>query len=320
MTEAQTREYRTRAHAVAKGFIALAIVAGPIKGYVFPTFFSAMHWQMLAGSALSSVCASIALLLVGAVRRQRMLRAKEWLALLMLLLPQLFALPLTAPYIRVFPWLHETGWGVVFLLSLAAPLWLGLLSAMQIVSVEVPRATIAAAIAGMGAVCLVIPTNAFRIALNQVPVLLAQLSLGILVVFTWAYTAPRLAEARTFILAGSYLLLSAASDLGLWLVYERRSWHAVDWRAVALPLLADVALAACVWWLWFWLLQRMSLAAFGMRALAMWAATTLPGFLMFGFMSWRIDVALAIAVAGIVVALRASTAEEQPMALGLGNK
>jgi hypothetical protein len=39
---------------------------------------------------------------------------------------------------------------------------------------------------------------------------------------------------------------------------------------------------------------------------------------LFGFMSWRIDVALAIAVAAIVVALRARVADEQPLALGLG--
>jgi hypothetical protein len=38
---------------------------------------------------------------------------------------------------------------------------------------------------------------------------------------------------------------------------------------------------------------------------------------MSGFAEWRMDVAVAIAVAAIVVALRARTAEEQPTALGL---
>jgi hypothetical protein len=56
-----------------------------------------------------------------------------------------------------------------------------------------------------------------------------------------------------------------------------------------------------------------------MRALAMWTATMVPGFVLFGFLSWRIDAGLAIAVAAILVALRARSAEEQPLALGLGD-
>ena len=43
-----------------------------------------------------------------------------------------------------------------------------------------------------------------------------------------------------------------------------------------------------------------------------------PQFAMDGFQNWRADVALAIAVGAIVVALRARVVDEQPMALGLG--
>ena len=43
-----------------------------------------------------------------------------------------------------------------------------------------------------------------------------------------------------------------------------------------------------------------------------------PGFVMGGFTQWRVDLALAIAVGAIVVALRARVADEQPLALGLG--
>jgi hypothetical protein len=92
----------------------------------------------------------------------------------------------------------------------------------------------------------------------------------------------------------------------------------MDWRAAALPLLVEVVVSAGVWCLWFWLLERMTLAAFSMGSLAMWTATTIPGLIVFGFMSWRVDVALAIAVGAIVVALRARAGDEQPMALGLG--
>jgi hypothetical protein len=75
--------------------------------------------------------------------------------------------------------------------------------------------------------------------------------------------------------------------------------------------------SAASWWLWFWLLQRMTMAAFGMRALAAWAAALLPGFLMYGFLSWRIDAAVAISLAALVIAVRARVTDEQPLALGL---
>jgi hypothetical protein len=314
---AERRASLLQAHPVLVAFAALALIAGPITSYAYPQFFSAMRWQTFAGGAFSSGLTGIVLLLVSVVRRQRMLDAKHWLVLLVLLLPQWLALPLTAPYIRSIAWLHETRWGVAFLLSLAAPLWLALLSALQIVSVEVPRVVVAASIAGIGAACLVIPIDAYSVSPNEAPVLLLELSLSILVVFTWAYAAPRLASAGTLATAGSFLLLSALGNAGFWVIFERGSRQAVDWREVVGPLLVEGAVTACSWWLWFWLLERMTLAAFSMRALAAWTATMVPGFVLFGFLSWRIDAGLAIAVAAILVALRARSAEEQPMALGL---
>jgi hypothetical protein len=86
---------------------------------------------------------------------------------------------------------------------------------------------------------------------------------------------------------------------------------------MALPLAVQAAVIAGSWCLWFWLLQRISLAAFGMRDLAMWTASIVPGFVLLGFLNWRVDLALAIAVSAIVVALRAPPREEQPTALGL---
>ena len=110
---------------------------------------------------------------------------------LALLVPQWLLSLLAPPFVRSLPWLHQTGWGVAFLLSLAAPLWLALLSALQLAEVEVPRKLAGAAIAGIAAVCLVIPTDAFRVAANQAPVLALQILLSIIVVFTWAYSAPK---------------------------------------------------------------------------------------------------------------------------------
>jgi hypothetical protein len=86
---------------------------------------------------------------------------------------------------------------------------------------------------------------------------------------------------------------------------------------MALPLLVQSAVMACSWCLWFWLLQRISLGALGMRALATWTASIIPGFALLGFLSWRVDLALAIAVAAIAVSLRAPRQEEQQVTLGL---
>jgi hypothetical protein len=91
----------------------------------------------------------------------------------------------------------------------------------------------------------------------------------------------------------------------------------LDSHEVWAPLLVEAAVVACSCWLWFWLLQRMTLAAFSMRPLAAWTAAMIPGFVYAGFLEWRIDAALVIALVAIVVALRARATEEQSVALGL---
>ena len=93
-------------------------------------------------------------------------------------------------------------------------------------------------------------------------------------------------------------------------MFDRSSWQPLAWREVALPLVVQSAVIACSWCLWFWLLQRISLGAFGMRALATWIASIIPGFALLGFLSWRVDLALAVAVAAIAVSLRAPRGEE----------
>jgi hypothetical protein len=312
-------ERSTSQRRVFVAFAVLAVLAGPVRGFSSSAFDSTVHLQTLAGGALSGALSGIVLLLVSVAKREGMLRAKHWLTLLALLLPQWLAVPLSAPYVRAMPWLHETRWGVALLLSLAAPLWLALLSALELIPVEVPRAVAGAAIAGVGAAYLVIPVDAYSIAWNQTAVLLAQVLLNIVIVFTWAYARPRLAGVGTLALAGSFLVLSAVGDAGLGLIYERSLWQPLDWREVAVPLLLEAVVVGGSCILWFWLLERMTLAAFSMRTLAAWAAAMLPGFAFAGFLQWRIDVALAIAIAAIVVALRARPGEEQPVALGLRN-
>ena len=243
----------------------------------------------------------------------------QWLVLLVLLLPQWLASPLTAPAIRSFSWLHETRWGAGICCRLAAPLWLALLSALQFVSVQVPRAVVGATIAGIAAVCLVIPTDAYAVAPNQTPVLVLQLLLNILIVASRGCMRPASPEGQR---ALPPACVSAAERGGQCSIsrccLSAASWQPVDWRELAIPLLIQAAVIACLWTLWFWLLERMTLAAFGMRALAMWTASIIPGFVLAGFLNWRIDLALAIAVGAVVIALRARVVDEQPTALGLG--
>ena len=298
-------------------FFAFAVLAGPVRGFTSSGFYGAVHFQQLAGGALSGIVAGVALLMLGFVLRQKRLCGRQWLALLVLLLPQWAMVPLTAPYVRAIPALHETRWGLAFMLTLAAPLWLALLSALEWVEIQVPRAVVGAAIAGIGAAYLIIPVDAYSVSFNQAPVLLVEVFLNIAIVFTWVYAAPRLAGAGMLIVAGCFLLMSAVGNVGLALVFERGAWQPLDWREVWTPLLMEATVVACSCWLWLWLLQRMPLAAFGMRALAAFTASLLPGFVFGGFAEWRIDAAVVIALAAIVVALRARVAEEQPIALGL---
>jgi hypothetical protein len=257
------------------------------------------------------------MLSISLARRERMLKGKQWLALVVLLLPQCLALVLNPSLGRSIPWLRDTSWGVALLLSVAAPLWLGLLSALELIPLEVPRLMAGAGIAGVGAVCLTIPVYAYRVFPNQAVALMVHLVVNILVVFTWTYARPRLVGAGTLAVAGWFLLLSALRDAGFGLLSRQGSWTPADWREIAVPPLVEVVVSACLWSLWFWLLERMTLAAFSMGSLAMWTASMLPGFVRFGFISWRIDLALVISVSAIVVSLRARIADEQPMVLGL---
>lgn len=294
------------------GFVALAIVTGPIATLTSNPFYFGLPWPTPLRSALACGVAGVLLLAWCAAKRWPLLSGREGLVLLVLLLPE-FAGNVSAA-LR----LHETPWGVMFLVRLAAPLWLPLLCAMQVVHAEAPRATVGAAIAGIGAACLITPVDAFRVTVDQVPMAAIHLLLGVATVYTWGFAAPRLANTRAIACAGEFLLLDAVLKFGSWRLTNMSILQDFNWRDAWPALAVQVVVVGCTSCLWFWLLQRMRLAAFSMGALAMWTATILPGFVLFGFMNWRLDVALAIAVSAVVVALRARVADEQPTALGLG--
>jgi hypothetical protein len=298
-------------------FVALALLAGPVGGYVSGSMLVATNAQVFAGTALASLLSGTLLIGYAVSRKESMLRVGQWKFLLLLLVPQWCSVPISLAAGSV-PWLHGIGEGAVFLLSLAAPLWLGLVAATDLLQIEVPVGTVAAAIAGIGAVLLVIPVSSYALRWVQAPMLALQIVLGIATVVTWAIARRGLEGLPITGTAGGYLLLSGVGNACFAWLYERGSWQALDWRELVVPLLCDAALLAVVWCMWFWLLQRVTLGAFGMRSLAAWAASAVPSLVMVGLLEWRFDAAVTIAVVAIAVALRARVADEQPTALGLG--
>jgi hypothetical protein len=297
---------------VVAAFVGLAIVTGPIAALTSNPFYFGLPWLAPWTTAAASGGAGIVLLGMCRAKGWPLLRAREWLVVAVLLMPQF------AANVASISRLHETRWGVMFLIRVAAPLWLALLSALQLVRAEVPRATVGAAIAGIGAVCLMTPVDAFRVAANQAPMAVVHLLVGVATVYTWVYAAQRLAGAGAVACAGSFLLLDAALKFGSSRLSAVSPPQGFGWHEVWVAMTVQAVVVGCSSYLWFWLLGRMRLAAFCMSALAMWTATMLPGVVLFGFLQWRVDVAVAIAVGAIVVALRAQVADEQPTALGLG--
>jgi hypothetical protein len=298
------------------GFVALAIVLGPITSYAAASYAAAVEWQTLAGGAMASSIAGCVLLMVGVLRGERVTDRRQWMAICVLLVPRVLDAVLGAEPLRA--WLHETGWGVALLIAVVAPLWLGLLAALRMVTLEVPHAAMAASIAGAGAVLLVIPTDAYAISVDQIAMLVVRLLLGVGTVLAWWFARRRLAGAAVLPVAGLFLLMSAGVSAVSSVMVERAAWQPVDWREAAVPVLMQAGLAAATYWIWFYLLVRMRLTAFSMHPLAVWVAGIVAELVGVRLMAWRVDLAAVIAVGAIVVGVRARMVDEQPTALGLG--
>jgi hypothetical protein len=134
---------------------------------------------------------------------------------------------------------------------------------------------------------------------------------------SWAYARPRLTTCPIRSAAACYLAVSGIGYLAFAAIYEHDFWHAPDLHLAWATLLPDVAVLIVSWSLWFWLFQRLTLAAFSMRMLANCAAALLPGFLSFGIGQWRMDASFVISCIAVGFALRATAVEEQPVSLGL---
>jgi hypothetical protein len=311
-------EVKTPRRRIYLAFIALAILSGPVDQTISSWFLLSSGLPTFHSMAIAAAIAGIVLLLVAAARRQPLPNRAHWTALLILLAPQWLCVPF-GPNAPPLPWLHGIGWGTALLLGLSAPLWLGLVSAANVVRVEVPRSVIAAAIIGIGAICLVIPVDAISLTWSQTPLLAIDALLGIAVAISWVLARPRLSNFPVTSAAGAYLLLSAVGYALFACIYERNAWHGMNWHMPPLPLLVEGLTLALSWRIWFWLLENATLGAFSMRTLATCIASLLPGFPAFGFQQWRMDAAIVISVVAVAVALRASPAEEQPLSLGLAD-
>lgn len=296
-------------------FIVLAFLAGPIDQSVSSSFLIGSPLPAFQSLAVASLLAAVLLAILAAIGRDRLPSRSEWIALLALTLPQWLLVPI-GPNTSSFAALH-LGWGTALLLSLAAPLWLGLLSSTNLAQTEVPRTTIAAAILGIGALCLTLPLDAMVVGWRQLPALLVHVLLAVAIVGSWTFARPRLADCPVTSAAAAYLALTFAAYVAFAILYEHGSWRTRDLHVSWPTLLPYVAVLAFSWTLWFWLLRDLSLASFSMRLLATCAATLLPGFLAFGFGEWRMDVAFVISCVAVAVALRATPAQEQPVSLGL---
>jgi len=301
---------------VSLAFLVLALLAGPIDQYVGPWFLLGSPVPQFSSLALASLLAALVLLAIQLLRRQRMPTARHWAACVLLLVPQWCLIPFSSGP-GASPWLHPINWGTTLLLSMAAPLWLGLAAALNMPRAEVPRSIIAAAIFGIGAISLVLPTSAVALSWNQLPAFVINILLGIVIAVSWVLARPRLNDCPAPSAAGAYLLLSAVGYTFSASFQSPHSFSLAGWAA--LPLLSEVAVFVASWCLWFWLLQRLTLGAFAMRTLATCTAALLPGFFIYGFRQWRVDAALAIAFLCLFVAVRAHPAEEQPMSLGLAS-
>jgi drug/metabolite transporter (DMT)-like permease len=298
-------------------FVTLAVLAGPVDQSVSSTYLAASPLPAFHSLGIAALAAAAVLAAFAAIRRQRLPTREECAALLILLVPQ-WCLVAFGPNTTSFAPLH-LGWGTALLLSLAAPLWLGLLSATNLIQVEVPRSIIAAAIVGIGAVCLPLPVDATGITWSEVPAVLLSVLIGISIVASWAFARSRLANCPVVSVAAAYLAASAIGYAAFAAIYERDAWHAMDWHIPIAALLPQVASLIVSWCLWFWLLKHLTLGAFSMRLLANCAATLLPGFAFFGVGQWRLDAAFVISCMAVAVALRATSAQEQPVLLGLAD-
>lgn len=303
---------------VLLAFLALAVLQGwPDRGLSLDL---AMPEQKLAVRAFSHLLAVIPLACIVLLKRWEWPNRRGWLAILAVVwLP-------TVP-IMLFPFREAGGSsplvapprGLSVLAALAAPLWLSLLTMLRASESVVPRATAGAAIAGIAGACLLLPGATMTLrGPREIPGTLLVIFGAIGTVWSWSFAARRLCNGHVISIAASAGLVAASTFALLSFLIERAHWERVDLREVAAPLLIDAflfTLPTIV--LWYWVLRKMPLPAFTLQAIASWFVPSLAGFALFGFRAFRVDLAILLGIAALVVGLRARPHDDEFTALNL---
>lgn len=276
-----------------------------------------MGWETFWAKAISEVIAGALLLGLGLRRSGQMPQGRGWWALVLLATLGVAERLLSRPYIDGIvhvPYVRAAAQGMVLL---AMPLWLALLSALRWVPEAVPRKTVGAALAGVAGYCLLLGAKDMSLRLDETPALLLTGVFAMTLVWAWSFAQRTLWDCTAPVVAGCGLLISAAASglaaLRVPVLYA----HAFVWAGVWWLLAMAVVVTGAEAVLWFWLLRRLELATFSMQQVVIWMFGVLVQFFLFGFLSWRLDVALGLGVAAVWTALRARLEDEEPVRLGV---
>lgn len=287
-------------------FVALALLQGwPGRG---SSLAAALHGQTFAAQAISSAFAACLLLGIALLRGTKLPDRHQTGAIVLLIwVPMLTTLLITSSGEQRPAWFAPSPWGLRLLAALAAPLWLALLSGLQLSKAVVPRVLSGATIAALAGACLLLPGPSMTLrSTRDIPATMLTIVASIATVWTWSYASHRLQRLSVVLSASAACFIAGLTSATLSVLLERPHWQHVAADEVLMPLCIETLLFTLpIAVLWYWLLRAMPLPAFSMQAIAAWFVPSLSGFFFFGFRAWRVDAAFLLGVGALVVGLRA---------------
>ena len=278
---------------------------------------AAVGEQTFYNTALPEAIAGGMVLAIAGGRSSWVMPRRAWGPLLLLATMGLAEALLQRPFIHAFFHVTYLRGGVQSLVFVAMPLWLALLAALRWVPDEVPRRVVAAALAGVGAFCLLMTADAFALRLREVPALLLTVLYVLGLAWSWSYARRALRRTSPLAAAGWGLLISAVVQGIAGVLIPVSDVSAPDWAKIWLQLAVTTIAVGAGAVLWFFLLQRLELAAFSMQPLAVFTATTLVSSIYLDFLNWRVDLALLLGLGAMATALRARLEDDEPLRLGV---
>ncbi len=274
-------------------------------------------------SASHAVCEGLAgagVLGCALLRGQRMADRRSWRPLLLLAVVRFAGEMLWRPYVDGLLHVRYVRAGLESMVLMAGPLWLALLGALGLVPETTPRRTVGAALAGLAAYCLLLQADDMTPRLWEWPALLLVWVQAMGLVWTWSYARRRLAEQPVLSVAGCGMLVLAAVHCVAALLLPAPDARSFAWGKVWGPVAVAATATGVAGVLWYWLLGHAELAVFSMQTLVLWLSAVLFEFAMFGFLSWRIDVAVLVGLGAMWVAMRARVGDDDPVLLGVSSR